>query len=276
MRLKRKNEEKLWQRFRAACNAVFERRDAQRAEQEAQRQEQARSRQLLLDAFAATLAGTNGNGIKHALARFRADWSATGQALRPAGQAGNPRERSAATGTTSSSMNCARKSTGNAFELLAQRAALAERVEAAALAGEPIEAVVAEAKQAWIALPPLPGNTESLLAQRFAAASGITRADLAAGRETWEALLLDLEIALGLTSPETYAAARRERQLEQLQKRFDATAAQGMEPEVMLARCYATAALPDAAFTQRIEAIVRLLAEQAALRSGTSAQRKRA
>ena len=113
-------------------------------------------------------------------------------------------------------------------------------------------------------MPPLPGNTESLLAQRFAAASGITRADLAAGRETWEALLLDLEIALGLTSPETYAAARRERQLERLQKRFGATAAQGMEPEVLLARCYATAALPDAAFAQRIEVIVRLLAEQAA------------
>ena len=124
VRLKRKDEEKLWQRFRAACNAVFERRDAQRAEQEAQRQEQARSRQLLLDAFAATLAGADGNGIKHALARFRADWSAT----RPAALDPADRLETRANDLQQQAQRrldeLRKEKYRERFELLAQRAAL--------------------------------------------------------------------------------------------------------------------------------------------------------
>jgi len=276
VRLNRKDEEKLWQRFRAACDAVFERRDAQRAGQEAQRQEQVQSRQLLLDAFAATLAGADGNGIKRALAQFRTDWGATRASARDPADSLETRanELQQQAQRRLDELHCEKYR--ERLELLAHRAALAGRVEAAALAGGPIEAVIGEAKQAWDALPPLSDNTGSLLAQRFAGAVGITRADLDAGSKTREALLLDLEIALGLPSPETCAAARRERQLERLQNRFGAASAQGSEPEVLLARCYATAALPDAAFDRRVEVIVRQLAEQAAPGSGTSAQGQRA
>ena len=276
VRLKRKVEEKLWQRFRAACNAVFERRDAQRAEQEARRQEQARSRELLLDAFAATVASADGNGIKLALARFRAEWAASRPAVR------DPADRMEARATDLQQQaqrrldELSKEKCRERLELLAQRAALAQRVEAAALAGGPIEVVVAEAKQVWDALPPLSGDAGGLFARRFAAAGGITRENLAAGHETQGTLLLDLEIALGLPSPETCAAARRERQLERLQNRFGAAAGHVAEPEVLLAHYYATAALPDAALDRRIKQIVRLLAEQAAAGSGTFVQRKRA
>ncbi|HYP69000.1 MAG TPA: hypothetical protein VEP67_12230, partial [Thiobacillaceae bacterium] len=252
------------------------RRDAQRAEQEARRQEQARSRQMLLDAFAATLASADGNGIKHALTHFRADWEAARPAAHdpvdPLEMRANDLQRQA-----HRRLDELRRDTRRSrLELLAQRAALAERVEAAALAGGPIEKVAAEAQLAWNALPPLPADIDCLLLQRFGAAGGVTRADLASGQETREALLLDLEIALGLPSPERCATARRERQVERLQKRFDGSSAQGFEPEALLARCYATAAPPDAAFDRRIEAIVRLLAEQAVAESGNSAQRKHA
>jgi hypothetical protein len=228
---------------------------------------------LLLDSFAATLAGADGNAVKHALVRFRADWGASRPAARDPADSLETRANELQQQAQRRLDELRREKYRERLELLARRAALAERVEAAALAGEPIEAVIGEAKQAWNALPPLPGNSESLLAQRFAGAGGITRADLAAGNKTREALLLDLEIALGLPSPEADAAARRERQLERLQNRFAAAPAQGSEPEVLLARCYATAALPDAAFDRRIEVIVRLLAEQAAPGSGTSAHR---
>jgi hypothetical protein len=273
VRLKRKDEEKLWQRFRAACNVVFERRDAQRAEQEAQRQEQARSRQMLLDAFAATLASADGNSIKHALAQFRAEWSVIRQAAREPADSLETRANELQQHAQQRLDELRKAKYQKRLELLAQRAALAEHVEAAALAGGSIEAVVAEAEQAWNTLPPLPGNADSLLAQRFAGASAVTREGLAVGRKAREALLLDLEIALGLPSPEANATARRQRQLERLQSRFGTTSAQGSEPEGLLTRCYATAALPDAAFDRRIEVIVRLLVEQAASGSGTSAQR---
>jgi hypothetical protein len=276
VQLKRKDEEQLWQRFRAACNAVFARRDAQRAEQEARRQEQAQSRQLLLDAFAAALAGADGDGIRHALSRFRADWAAARPAARDPADTLDTRASELQQHAQRRLDELRREERREHLELLAQKAALAERVEAAAIAGGPLEAVIAEAKQAWDALPPLPADIGSQLAQRFAAAGGITRADLDAGRETREILLVDLEIALGLPSPETCTTVRRERQLERLQNRFGGIAAQGLEPEALLARCYATAALPDAACAQRIEVIVRLLAEQAVPANGTSMQPRRA
>lgn len=273
VRLKRSDEERVWQRFRAACNVVFERRDAQRVEQAALRQAQAQSRQNLLDAFAATLAGDDANGIKQALTQFRAEWLATGSAVsRPAATRPNARE------TVDGLDNRARDLQQQAqqrldelhaekyrarYELLAHKAALVDRIEAAALAAEPLEVVVAEAKQAWDALPHLPGKTESLLAKRFAAASSITEAALVAGREARQTLLLDLEIALGLPSPEAYVEVRRKRQLEQLQNRFGVAASQSSEAETLLARWYAMAALPDAACAQRIAAVVRLLAAQA-------------
>jgi hypothetical protein len=276
VRLKRKDEEKLWQRFRAACNAVFERRDAQRAEQEVQRQEQAQSRQLLLDAFAATLAGADGNAIKHALAQFHADWGATQPAVRDPADRLEARANALQQQAQRRLDELRKEKHRERFELLAQKAALAERVESAALAGASVDAILADATLAWNALPRLPGNGESLLAQRLAAASGITQAVLAAGRETREALLLDLEIALALPSPEACAAARRDRQLERLQNRFGAASVQGAEPEELLARCYAAAALPDAECDRRIKVIVRQLAEQAVPTSGTAAQRLRA
>jgi hypothetical protein len=262
VRLKRRDEERLWQRFHAACNTVFDRRDAQRAEQAVQREQQTRSRQMLLDAFAATLASADDNEIKRALAQFRTEWGAIRQA---AGEPADSLETRAneLQQQAQQHLDEQRKATyQERLGLLAQRAALAEQVEAAALAGGPIEEVLAEAKQAWNTLPPLPGNAERLLAQRFAGAGVVTREDLAVGSKARDALLLDLEIALGLSSPETDAAARRQRQLERLQSRFGTTAAQKSEPEALLARCYATAAPPDATFDRRIEMIVRQLAEQ--------------
>jgi len=264
IRLKRSDEEKLWRHFRSACNAVFERRDAQRAEQAAQRQERAQSRQNLLDAFTATLAGADSNGIKQALVQFRADWGTTRPAAREAGDRQETRARDLQQLAQKRLDELHNEKHRARFELLARRAALAERVEVAALAAGPLEAVVAEAKQAWDELPPLPGKTESLLAKRFAEASSVTHTRLAAGRETREALLLDLEIALGLPSPETCAEVRSERQLARLQNRFGTATAESSEPEALLARWYATAALPDAAFERRIAAVVSQLAEQVA------------
>jgi hypothetical protein len=265
VRLKRSDEQKLWQRFRAACSAVFERQDALRVEQAAQRQERARSRQKLLDAFAATLgAGVDVDGIRHALAQFRADWDASRTDRREPDDSLETAARDLQQ-QAQRRLDAQRHEKYRArLELMARKAALVDRVEAAALAAEPLTLVMDAVKQAWNALPPLPGKTEDLLARRCTEAGNVTRAALAAGRETREALLLDLEIALDLPSPEDCAEVRRERQLERLQNRFGAVSEQVSEPEEMLARWHATAALPEAAFDQRIAAIVHQMVARAA------------
>lgn len=284
IRLKRGDEQKLWQRFRAACDVVFARLDAQRAEEAAEHQQQAQSRRKLLDAFAATLVGNDAGEIKRALNQFRAAWDGAKPADKPGRREyseRHPDKRSdkSAQKPADEQEALARDLQQQAqrrldelrqakqrerFDLLARKSALAERVEAAVLAAEPVEAVIAEVKQAWENLPGLPGKTESILARRLAGANAVTPAQWAAGREARDALLLDLEIALGLPSPAPYAEVRRERQLERLQSRFGNAPEQQVEPEEMLARWYATPAPPVANSYSRIAAVVSLLAEKTA------------
>jgi hypothetical protein len=73
-RLARGDEQKLWRAFRAACDAVFARREAQRKEESQQREQQAQVRTRVLDGFAAALEGSDAREIKRALAQFLADW----------------------------------------------------------------------------------------------------------------------------------------------------------------------------------------------------------
>jgi hypothetical protein len=143
---------------------------------------------------------------------------------------------------------------------MARKAALAQELEAAALAGGLDEARIEEARQAWDALPRLPGKAEKLLAERFDAAPAITAAYLEIGRENRERLLLDLEIALGLPSPDALSEARRARQLGSLQDRFKGGGIPVADAEALLVQCHAAAAAPDPDRDGRIAAIVQRLA----------------
>lgn len=264
VRLKRSDEQALWQRFRAASDAVFSRLDAQRAEQAAQRQQQAVARQALLDGFAASLEGADANAITRALSQFRGDWEQTRPNPRDGADSLENRARELQQQAQRRLDALRQEKHRERFALLARKAALIERIEAAAVAGRPLEGVMAEARAAWDALPPLPGKSENPLTRRLAAAAEVTQEQLNAGREARESLLLDLEIALALPSPEDFAQVRRERQLERLQGRFGGVTAKEAEPEAQLLTCYSTAALTDAAMQQRIAAVVEKLVEQAA------------
>lgn len=261
VRLKRNDDQKQWQRFRAACNLVFERLDAQRAEQNAQRQEQMQARSVLLDRFAASLEGADVEAVKRALSEFRATWGASRPSAREADDGLETRARDLQQQAQQRLDQVHQEKHRARFVLLAQKAALAQRVEMAALSGHRLEAVLAEAQQAWDTLARLPGASESLLAQRFAAATRATESELAAGRNQRKGQLLDLEISLGLPSPEQYATARRERQLGRLQNRFGAASEVEQEPEALLIRCYATPAASDALDEQRLAAVAQKLAQ---------------
>src|SRR5688572_30455807 len=146
------------------------------------------------------------------------------------------------------------------FERLAARSALIERLEAAAAAGGVPDELAAEVAGAWKALPPLGMDGEKALQARFAAAPRATAAQLESGRAERETLLLDLEVALGIPSPDSVAAQRRERQLKALQERFKPrSAALAETPEATVARWYSIAAPADAAQAGRMSAVVRAL-----------------
>jgi len=219
LRLARGEEQKLWRRFRAACDAVFARRDAQRAEQAAQRDQRAQSRVRLLDGLATALESTDANQVKRSLAQFRSDWEA------------------AKAGADSSD---ALESRARQLQQQAQRR---------------IEALQKDAYRVRL----------EALAQQAAPIDGADPRALAAGRQTRESLLIDLEIALDLPTPEQFVPDRRQRQLERLRSRFQGEHQQRPQAEELLAKWHATGALPDEAMDRRVAAVVRRLLEQARL-----------
>ena len=77
-------------------------------------------------------------------------------------------------------------------------------------------------------------------------------------------MLLDLEIALELPTPEAHAVARRMRMLTRLQDRFKQGSVAPADPEALVAKWYAVAAAPDEGQAVRMAAVVAcLLAPQA-------------
>ena len=194
----------LWQRFRAACDAIFARRDALRNEQAAQREQREQAR----------AAEQQARDLKRKAERE----AALSQKERYAGR----------------------------FALMAQKAALAEPVETAAAGGEPAEALLAAAHQAWEGLARLQGSADRLLRGRLDATVCARAESLANGRAA-RAMLIDLEIALELPTPESDAPAARAFP-EQAAGAFSrrGSSAVTLEPEAMVVQWYGIAATPDA------------------------------
>lgn len=272
-RLPRKEEQQLWQQFRAACDRVFARRDDERSRHNAERDALAKSHQQALDAFDAALAvamqSGDANAVRQATQAFRAQVGRTPQG----GADARTRELEQRARALADELTVARHRAE--YDLLARKAAIAERVEAATLErGETASAdaaatpdgesgtgdLIAQAQQEWGTLPRLPAKAEAALAARLAAAADASADALAAGRTARASLVLDLEIALDLPSPPACTEERRARQLSRLQRRFG-TAAESPAADAgeRIAQYYATAATPDAALDARIVAVVQHL-----------------
>ena len=228
--LGRKEDHALWARFHAATSALFVRRDEQRSQ--------------------------------HNEERARRDAERT---VRDAERKARDDRREAERRVVQQRHETHR----GRFERLAARSAVIERLEAAAAAGGVPDELAAEVAGAWQALPPLGMDGEKALQERIAAAPHATAAQLEAGRAERESLLLDLEVALGIPSPGSVAAQRRERQLKALQERFKSrSAARAETPEATVARWYSIAAWADAAQAGRMTAVIRaLLLQEGELRT---------
>jgi len=218
-RLPRGEDQKTWQRFRAACDAVFARRDARRAEQVAQREQRERELREELDRLERIAAGDDAQAIAAALKQ-----------LQDLAKSGTERSRAAASG--------------------------------AMAPGDHARGLVRKLQQRSAELQAARRRDElARMAEAAASAEGVDEATLETGRGLRAALLLDLEIALGLASPPEAAEARRARQLAKLQRRFGSAAApvEAADPHMLLRRWYATPAPADPAQERRFAAVVERL-----------------
>jgi hypothetical protein len=267
-----RDERALWERFRAACNAVFEARDSQRKEVDSRRREQRRAFDELC-AQAEQLAHAepfDENEVRRQLRELQQKWREAA-AAQPVPPALESRFR-AARGAVEGALGARRRGEEAAvWQALLARAALCEEIDAA-LAAEPPAAVDAESlRSRWSALPALPAAWEQKMAARrdqalAAFADDDARFDhldrIDDGAPTRRDALLELELTLGLPSPADLAKERLAVQVRKLNSRFKAAAGGGSAAEVLLAWC-AAPGVAEARDRGRCEQIVESLQRRA-------------
>ena len=256
--LPRQVNEKIWQAFREAVDAVFARRDAERKQHDAQSQERNAGRQAHLKVLETLLESRPSQAqLEAGIAAFEAQWNEepTTEERRPRrddlDQKAEGLLRRAR--TLMKELHAARQ--WAVLDQIEQKAGWARDREAVVLAGDDADGDAAQRIQSlWQEAASLSPELEQKLRQRFERAPQITSATLEAGGSERNRVLLDLEILLDLPTPAARMDERRARQLELLQTDFKSL----QQPSVLLglfADWHAIAAPDDADQSARVRKV---------------------
>ena len=261
--LERKAEQALWQKFRAACDAIFAARKESAHAADAER----RTHQTVKEAICARLeqaaAGEAGNGTA-LLREAAAEWHAAGPVPRAA-EGKLEKRYHAAQAAVQQRIDAARRQAG-----LAQASALRDKLrlcrELEAAVAAPAAPLDADWEARWAALPALSAEYETALRKRFDAALKALAGDRAAYAALLErnraALMQDvlrLEIAAGIDSGSEFARERLRLQVESLQSSLKSGQKQGAQ-SARFVELIATPALVDDRTATRIEQLFTRLA----------------
>jgi hypothetical protein len=264
--LERKIEQALWQRFRAACDAIFAKRKESAHAADHERKAHLHAREAICKELEeATFAGEDKAqlaAIAKALKDAATAWHATGTVPRAAEPRINQRYHNAV-GKVQAQADAIKKRAGAAqANALRDKLRLCQSLESAIGSnGEAIDAAEWQAK--WAALPSLGNDYERALQGRFNAALSATdgkRSAYAQELERNRAKLLDevlrLEIVAGVDSGAEFARERLKMQVEVLQSSLKS----GQKPQSASAAYLQLCAMPalaDARTASRIEQLFR-------------------
>ncbi len=271
--LPQRDERPLWEQFRAACNAVFDARHAQRKQEDVARHESQRALEAIcgeLEQLAAAT-GTDEAAIRKGLRDLDAQWSARSRALDPASRGIETRFKAAKAAVEAALVARARSRESAVWQTLAEKERLCEELDALARTGggPALEAAATTAAERWSALPPLPPAWEKrMLARRDAAlrarsdqgAAAAYAAGIAKGGDARAEILLELEMALGLDSPAELQAQRLALQVKRLRARFQDATTASTARDILLAWC-AQPGISDARDRQRFERVLAAVAQ---------------
>lgn len=279
--LERKSEQALWQRFRAVCDDVFQRRKESMHEADIER----RAHEAAKEAISARLEAAAADVTPAAAAKLLRDAHAEWQAIGPVPRAHEARVEKrfhAAVALVQQQVDQARRAAGLAQAgMLRDKLRLVQELEqAVADAGTSASAPPAADWEArWSALSALDAELERTLRTRFDAALRALQGDAAAragyarmlddNRATLLHELLRMEIGAGIDSGAEFARERLKLQVEVLQSSLKSGHANGRAgqgtgqgPAAQLRALVALPALIDARTASRIEQLaVRLVRE---------------
>jgi hypothetical protein len=264
--LERKAEQALWQRFRAACDAIFAKRKETAHAADHERKAHLHAREAICKELeSATFTGDDKAqlaAITKALRDAASAWSGTGSVPRSAEARITQRYQAAVASVQSQADAIKRRAGAAQANALRDKLRLCQALESAIGAGETaIDGADWQAR--WAALPPLAADYERALHGRLSAALGALDGKLGAYAEQLErnrAKLLDevlrLEIVAGVDSGAEFARERLKMQVEVLQSSLKS----GQKPQgagaAYLQLC-AMPALADDRTASRIEQLFR-------------------
>lgn len=225
----RRQEQALWRRFRAACDAIFERRKAEHDAIEQERQASVERKTALCEELEQLAAGTA--DLAQSRARRQAieqEWRDTGPVPQAAYRDIERRFQAACQQFEQRERAHERNRARRTIDALQARAALCTQIEALlAESAADAAAAVAAAKAQWDTLPPVAPAQVASSEQRFEVACQAVTAEDEAVRERLrqtlavqlddkQRLCLRLEIIAGVDSPPAFAKARLEYQVSRL------------------------------------------------------------
>jgi exonuclease SbcC len=264
-----RDERALWLRFRAACDALFNARQAKRKQEVGLKHENHRALEDICVALEQLAAATDKDDkdTRRALRDLEEQWRKRTVGFDPALRGVESRFRNAKTALEATLSARIRSREAAVWQTLAAKERLCEELDGLVpTTGNTAEGTTAAAaNERWAALPALPPLWErKMVARRDAALRALCgEAALAAyasrierGVESRRKILLGLEMSLSLESPAELAAQRLALQVEQLRERFQgaATAGTGTAGERLLAWC-AEPGVADARDRQRCEQV---------------------
>jgi hypothetical protein len=267
MALAPRAERTLWEQFRAACNAVFQAREAKRKQQDVAKQEGRRALEDICVQLEQLALATDKEDqhLRRALRDLEGQWKQKARVSDPALRGLESRLTKAKRMLEAALTARARGREAAVWQSLAAKERLCEALEGLLGSRDGIAGAAASSDAQWTALPALPAAWEKAmlarrdaalraLADETAAAAYLTRVER--GAESRREMLLEMEILLGLDCPPDLHAERLALQVKHLRDRFRSTATIGPNSagECLLAWC-AQPGVVDARDRQRCERV---------------------
>jgi len=255
--LERKEEQALWLRFRAACDAVFAGRKQATAAADADRREHQHAKEAICASLEAAQGLPEGE-IARALREAASAWAKAGHVPRAVEKKIDARYQAAITalhGRVKLAKRAASESAGNALRDKLRLCQLAEQALAAGGALDPAQAAL------WENLPACAAPFNAALNARFDATmngNAEHSARLEKNRATLATELLRCEIMLSLDSPAELSRNRLQLQVEVLQSSLKA----GQKPQTASMQLAALCALPALTDERDAARIIRIIERQ--------------
>jgi hypothetical protein len=266
--LERKAEQALWQKFRAACDAIFAKRKEVAHAADHERKSHLHAREAICAGLeTASFEGEDKavqSAISRALKEAAQAWHASGSVPRASEQKIEARYRAAVSALQSKADGLRKKAGAAQANALREKLRLTQSLETALAEAGDVDS--ADWNSRWQALPALPNDYERTLRTRFDAAlksaeegpsaRAAFAGELEGNRERLLSEVLRLEIVSGIDSGPEFARDRLKMQVEVLQSSLKSGQKPASQTAQFLALC-AMPALADARTASRIEQLFR-------------------